>query len=178
MPRNVEIKARIPGTSALLPTAAAIADQGPFEIAQDDTFFRCDTGRLKLRQFSADHGELIFYQRANEAGPKVSFYVRSATSEPGTLREALSLAYGQVGRVIKHRTLFILGRTRIHIDQVQDLGPFLELEVVLADGESTEDGMRDADSIMERLGVASSQLVESAYVDLLRDAASKAALKS
>ena len=86
MARNIEIKARIPDIEALAPLAAAIADQGPTEISQDDTFFHCDAGRLKLRQFSTDKGELIFYRRANQAGPKESFYVRSVTAEPDTLR--------------------------------------------------------------------------------------------
>ena len=60
MPRNIEIKAHITNVEALAPKAAAIADQGPIEIIQDDTFFSCDTGRLKLRAFSKEKGELIF----------------------------------------------------------------------------------------------------------------------
>ena len=70
MPRNIEIKARITSVDALEPMAASLATQGPTEIAQDDTFFCCQSGRLKLRTFSATEGELIFYQRANERGPK------------------------------------------------------------------------------------------------------------
>lgn len=77
MARNIEIKARISSVEDLFPRAVTIADQGPIEIAQDDTFFHCATGRLKLRQFTDDSGELIFYQRADQAGPKESFYVRS-----------------------------------------------------------------------------------------------------
>lgn len=168
MPRNIEIKARIASVGDAITNAAALADQGPFDIAQDDTFFPCDTGRLKLRQFSDTAGELIFYRRADQAGPKTSFYVRSATSEPATLREALTLAYGRAGRVVKHRTLFLAGRTRIHIDEVQGLGAFVELEVVLSDGEATDAGVAEAHALMERLGIAPSQLVETAYVDLLQ----------
>ncbi|HVO26842.1 MAG TPA: class IV adenylate cyclase [Candidatus Margulisiibacteriota bacterium] len=167
MPRNVEIKAHIASVAALASKAAAIADQGPIEIAQDDTFFRCDAGRLKLRAFSADQGELIFYRRANQQGPKESFYVRSPTSDPESLRELLSLAYGPVGRVLKQRTLFVVGRTRIHLDQVVGLGHFLELEVVLEDHESPEAGVHEAHEIMARLGVEPSQLIKGAYVDLL-----------
>lgn len=167
MPRNVEIKARLQSIENVLHLAAAIADQGPLEIAQDDTFFHCATGRLKLRQFSDDKGELIFYRRADQAGPKESFYVRSVTSEPATLRESLSLAYGQSGRVIKHRILFLVSRTRIHLDRVESLGDFLELEVVLGDGDSVDDGMLEAECVMRKLGIESSQLIETAYVDLL-----------
>jgi len=57
------------------------------------------------------------------------------TAAPDALREALTLAYGVIGRVRKVRTLFMAGRTRIHLDRVEGLGEFLELEVVLAEHE-------------------------------------------
>ena len=171
MARNIEIKARIASVEALEPKAAALATEGPRQIAQDDTFFRCDTGRLKLRAFSDDDGELIFYRRADAAGPKESFYLRAPTTAPRVLRESLALAYGQAGRVRKQRTLFLAGRTRIHLDRVEGLGDFLELEVVLAEGEPADAGVREAQALMRALGVEPSQLVEGAYVDLLAAAA-------
>ena len=167
MARNIEIKARIDSLDALAAKAAAIATEGPIEIAQDDTFFRCDTGRLKLRMFAPDRGELIFYRRPDQHGPKESFYLRSATSEPAALRKSLTLAYGQAGRVRKQRTLFLVGRTRVHLDHVEGLGSFLELEVVLADGEAAEAGVAEAHALMQRLGIGPAQLIEGAYVDLL-----------
>lgn len=166
MPRNIEIKARIESVAALAPKAAALATEGPFEIAQDDTFFRCESGRLKLRTFSVTEGELIFYRRADQQGPKESFYIRTPTSSPNTLRECLSLAYGLVGRVVKHRTLYLVGRTRVHLDRVEGLGHFLELEVVLEDHEPAEVGAQEARSLMTQLGIQPSQLIETAYVDL------------
>jgi predicted adenylyl cyclase CyaB len=167
MARNVEIKARIQSIDAVFPKAAALADSSPVEILQDDTFFACSSGRLKLRAFSPEKGELIFYRRTDRKGPKESFYVVSPTSSPDTLRESLSLAYGQVGRVRKHRTLFHAGRTRIHLDRVASLGEFLELEVVLADGESFENGEAVARDLIEKLGILPHQLIAGAYVDLL-----------
>src|SRR5207302_1619782 len=178
MARNVEIKARVSNVEAIRQKAAAVADKGPIEITQDDTFFRCESGRLKLRAFSSDEGELIFYRRADQQGPKESFYLLSPTSAPDTLRESLSLAYGQAGRVRKHRTLFLAGRTRIHLDQVEGLGTFLELEVVLEDGEAAESGIREAHILMERLGVQSTQLIGGAYVDLLAQGASNPSTQS
>jgi len=168
MARNIEIKARIDSVDKLLPRARAIANDGPTEIVQDDTFFSCPNGRLKLRAFSETAGELIFYQRPDQAGPKESFYVISRTASPNTLREALLLAYGQCGRVRKHRTLFMAGRTRIHLDRVEGLGDFVELEVVLSEGETTESGVRVAHELLARLGISPRQLIEGAYVDLLR----------
>ncbi|KAF0813599.1 hypothetical protein IGB42_01950 [Andreprevotia sp. IGB-42] len=167
MPRNIEIKARIQSVAALVPVVAALAQQGPVDIMQDDTFFDCPDGRLKLRAFSPESGELIFYQRANQQGPRESVYAISPTTAPDSLREVLTRAYGQGGRVRKHRVLFIAGRTRIHLDRVEDLGEFLELEVVLQDGEAAEAGVAEAHALMVQLGVQSSQLIEAAYVDLL-----------
>lgn len=167
MPRNIEIKAKIESIELLLPKALAIADQGPVEIEQDDTFFRCDAGRLKLRTLSPSAGELIFYRRADQQGPKESFYQLTPTHEPDRLRETLSLAWCQIGRVQKKRTLLLVGRTRIHLDRVQGLGHFLELEVVLEEDEPLEAGMQEANDIMAQLGVEPSRLIEGAYLDLL-----------
>ncbi|MEF3074242.1 class IV adenylate cyclase [Methylobacter sp. Wu1] len=116
----------------------------------------------------------MFYQRPDSAGPKESFYVISPTSSPDTLRQALSLAYGESGHVRKHRTLFLVGRTRVHLDKVERLGNFLELEVILAEGEPIEAGVSVAHELMEKLSVSPYQLVEEAYVDLLAQMPDKA----
>jgi predicted adenylyl cyclase CyaB len=167
MARNIEIKARIPSVEALVPKVQALADQGPAQILQDDTFFECATGRLKLRTFSTRDGELIYYRRGDQQGPKESFYLRSATSAPDILRELLTLAYGKTGQVQKHRTLFLRGRTRIHLDRVSGLGHFLELEVVLEEHEPVASGVREANELLAQLGVDPSQLLEGSYADLL-----------
>jgi len=168
MPRNIEIKARIESVEQLRPRAAAVADQGPVEIAQDDRFYECPSGRLKLRRFAADRGELIFYRRADEQGPKESFYLRTPTSEPDSLHATLAAAWGERGRVVKQRTLYLAGRTRIHLDRVEGLGDFLELEVVLAEGEPADAGVQEAHALMARLGVEPSQLIQGAYLDALQ----------
>ena len=170
MPRNVEIKARLADADAVERRAAALADHGPTVIEQDDTFFRTDAGRLKLRAFADGTGELIFYRRADTTGPKVSTYVRAPTSDPGATREALALAYGLAGRVTKERRLYLVGRTRVHLDAVDGLGHYLELEVVLTDDESAAVGEREAHALLDALGVPASDLVATAYVDLLAGA--------
>lgn len=123
---------------------------------------------MKLRAFSSIEGELIFYCRTDQFGPKESFYFISPTTAPDVLRESLSLGYGQIGRVRKHRTLFMIGRTRVHLDMVEGLGHFLELEVVLTEGESSETGILVANDLLNKIGIASSQLIEGAYIDLQR----------
>jgi len=169
MARNIEIKARIDSVERVARIAETLADQSPIEIAQDDTFFRCadSADRLKLRTFAPDHAELIFYRRANSSGPKESFYLITPCATPDVLRESLALAWGQAGRVRKQRRVFMVGRTRVHLDRVEGLGEFLELEVVLEEGESSEAGIAEAHALMAQLGVGADQLVLGAYVDLL-----------
>jgi adenylate cyclase class IV len=167
VPRNIELKARITSVEALLPVAQALADGTPQAIAQDDTFFVCANGRLKLRDFGDGRGELIHYQRTDTEGPKLSDYVRVPTDEPAALREALVRAFGVRGRVRKQRLLLLAGPARIHLDRVEGLGDFLEVEVVLRDGQTEAEGVAIADRLLQRLGVAPEQQVAGAYLDLL-----------
>ena len=167
MARNVEIKARIGSVAALEPRVAALADTGPTAIAQDDTFFHCPHGRLKLRVFADGRGELIAYDRSDTSGPKLSDYVRAPIAEPAALREALTRACRQRGRVIKQRTLYLIGPTRVHLDVVEGLGHFLELEVVLRDDQSAAEGEAVSQRLLAALGIAPGQLLAAAYIDLL-----------
>lgn len=169
MARNVEIKARLDsgGLDALRPRARALADGAEQRIEQDDTFFHCVRGRLKLRDFGDGRGELIAYQRADTEGPKLSDYVRAPTSDSAALREALARAHGVIGRVRKTRWLLMSGQTRIHLDRVDGLGDFMELEVVLRDGQSVAEGEAIAQALLARLGVCDDQRLAGAYLDLL-----------
>jgi adenylate cyclase class IV len=168
VPRNVEVKAAVADLAAVEARARAIATEGPIEIAQDDTFFACASGRLKLREFGDGRGELIHYSRGDDTGPKPSDYIISATPDPEVLRETLGRALGTIGRVRKRRRLYLCDRTRIHLDQVDGLGDFVELEVVLGEGESVEAGESEARRILAALGIDASRLVAGAYLDLLR----------
>jgi adenylate cyclase len=168
MARNVEVKARIDSVEALLPRVRLLADGEPTLIAQDDTFFACARGRLKLRDFGDGRGELIAYARADAAGPKLSDYVRAPTTDPAALRDALTRAHGAIGRVRKIRHLLMVGATRIHLDRVEGLGDFLELEVMLRDGQSVDEGDAIAVRLLRELGIDPAQHVAVAYLDLLR----------
>lgn len=168
MARNIEIKAHTPRAPEASAMAAALSAELSETIEQVDVFFRTEKGRLKLRILSSNHGKLIFYDRPDQAGPKISTYSISATDDPSSLRAVLSAAYGEDIVVQKVRTLLLLGRTRIHIDKVEKLGDFVELEVVLDDGDTIAAGMAEAYAIMDKLGIKESDLVEGAYADLLR----------
>ena len=169
MPRNIEIKARIVSVEALLPRARSLADGPEQTIAQDDTFFVCAHGRLKLREFADGSAELIHYHRADSAAPKLSDYVRVRVPapEPATLREALARSNGVLGRVRKTRWLLLAGPTRIHLDRVEGLGDFLELEVVLRNEQREADGEAIAEDLLAQLGVPGAQRLAGAYLDLL-----------
>jgi adenylate cyclase class IV len=172
MARNVEIKARIGDVDALLARAQPLADGPPEHIEQDDTFFACARGRLKLRDFGDGSGELIHYERADDSGPRLSDYVRAPTSDAAALREALSRAHAVIGRVRKTRLLLLVGPTRIHLDRVEGLGDFMELEVVLRPEQTLEEGAAIADALMTHLQVPASQRLAGAYLDLLSAAPS------
>ena len=172
MATNIEIKARISDLEATRSLAEALSDTAVELILQEDTFFHCPKdrpqGRLKLRVLAPDHGQLIYYERQDAAGPKRSDYLLSVTREPESLKATLGAAYGIRGLVRKQRWLYWIGNTRIHLDQVEDLGSFLELEVVLAPGMSPEQGELIALDLMRKLGINESELIEKAYIDLLR----------
>ncbi len=167
MPRNIEIKVRIPGVAAVLPRARALADGPEQAIPQDDTFFHAPHGRLKLREFADGSAELIHYQRPDTGAAKASDYVRVAVSDPAALREALARGLGVQGRVRKRRLLLLVGSTRIHLDQVEGLGDFVELEVVLSDGQTDAQGAATAEALMQALGLGMAPRLAGAYLDLL-----------
>jgi adenylate cyclase class IV len=167
MSRNIEIKAKVDNLDAARTRAAAIASGAPQLIDQRDTFFVVARGRLKVRTFADGSGELIAYERANERGPRQSTYTRAACSDAAALCEALARVLPVRGVVNKRRELFLAGRTRIHLDRVEQLGSFVELEVVLAEDESPEAGQREAHALLESLAISENELVPDAYIDLL-----------
>lgn len=166
MKRNVEIKASVTDLTAIEERAAKLADQGPMVLEQEDAFFHCPRGRLKLRRLPG-RAELIAYERPDAAGPKQSRYVVHPTSDPDGLQSALTLALGVRGVVRKRRTLYLVGPTRVHLDRVEGLGDFVELEVVLAEGQDPGEGFAAAQHLMAELGISKDQLIEGAYIDLL-----------
>jgi predicted adenylyl cyclase CyaB len=165
--RNVEIKARVADPSALRARVAALGTEPPVIIGQHDTFFSTTHGRLKLRRFADGTGRLIFYERDDIIGPKTSTYSMATCPDARAFEAVLTRALGVRGVVEKRRELFMIGRTRVHLDDVRDLGHFLELEVVLGDSKPIADGEREAHDLLAKLGVPPAALVAPAYIDLL-----------
>ena len=88
--------------------------------------------------------------------------------DPAALGALLSEALGVLGEVKKVRRLYFIERTRVHLDQVEGLGDFLELEVMLDASDSQQQGEATAYSLMGKLGIRQSDLIDRAYLDLLR----------
>ena len=166
MARNIEIKARLHDALEVVKAVRPRADYSSV-LEQTDTFFNCPQGRIKLRQFGDGTAELMYYERDNVAGPKECVYWRSTVSDPTSVREVLAQAYGVYGVVDKTRQLFLIGQSRIHIDEVKNLGTFFEIEVVLKSNQTRAQGEQIARELMREFKIEEADLLRDAYIDLL-----------
>jgi predicted adenylyl cyclase CyaB len=169
MARNIEIKAHARDFRKQTRIAAKLGNGKGELILQEDTFFNVPAGRLKLRVFDDGTGELIQYERKDSRGPSESNYLLSPSHNPESLRAALTEALGVRAVVRKHRMVYFCGQTRIHLDLVEGLGSYIELEVVLEDGQRFAEGAAIAEELMALLEIDKNDLVDTAYVDLLLD---------
>jgi len=168
MPTNIEFKARVHDFTAASEIAGALAGSSPSLIMQEDVFFPCAKGRLKLRILDDGQGELIHYLRDDVCEPKPSSYTLVPISAPHQLRLLLSDALGESLIVRKKRALYLIGTTRIHLDQVENLGEFMEVEVVLEDGQTTVQGREIALNLLNHFSIRESDLVATAYADMMK----------
>lgn len=165
--RNVELKRRCPDLEAVRRAAVALGARDMGILRQRDTFFNAPGARLKLRDFGDGRAELISYRRPDTADARGSDYRICAVADPAALVGALSDALGVCGVVQKTRHLFLHGHTRIHLDAVEGLGTFVELETVLS-GLSDSEGHLELQQVAAALALGPLEPVPRAYVDLLR----------
>src|SRR5207244_3144861 len=111
--------------------------------------------------------ELIYYRRPDHEGPTLCDYLRVPIGEPETLKELLAAALGIRGVVRKRRRLYLVDQTRVHVDEVEGLGMFVELEVVLRPGQTAAEGEAIARRLSREFDIADGDLVSCAYIDLL-----------
>lgn len=164
--KNVELKARLSSAKFVALLAQLRVRYGETILKQIDTFFHCKNGRLKLRVLGPLLGQLIHYEREDNEGLKLSNYQIAETKTPDDLCQVMTQALGVRGQVIKQRHLFMIGQTRVHMDNVQDLGYFIELETVLGPNQTVEEGHKVAQVIMDELDVKD-DFVAEAYIDLI-----------
>jgi homotetrameric cytidine deaminase len=179
--RNVELKASDPDPARTLERALALGAEDRGEFRQRDTYFAGATGRLKLREHETGGSpmwdelieyshELIGYTRPDSTEARTSTYLRVPVADVAPLLEALDAAYGTLVTVAKRRHLLIWEGVRIHIDDVDGLGTFLELEAVAeADSDLTAEHDK-VERLRAELGVEDANLVATSYADLLLEA--------
>lgn len=170
--RNIEIKLGIDDPAAARAAIARVADGDAQLLEQIDTYF--DAGPqalLKLRREAVDGGEwsasLIAYRRALGDVPQPSDIRLAHVADGEGLGDVLTHALPVIAVVRKRRELSFSGQTRIHLDEVAGLGSFVELEVVLRDDQSHDQGRSIAAALVERLGLATARPQHASYRDLV-----------
>lgn len=128
--RNVELKARDPDPVRTAAACAAIGAEECAILRQRDTYFTVHHGWLKLREENPGSPRLIQYMRADAALERLSNYRIIEVDDAEESRHALAQAVGVLGEVAKRRRLFLWQNVRIHLDNVEGLGTFVELEAV------------------------------------------------
>lgn len=161
--RNLEIKAHVTSLGPVrarlrrLPGAALHA-----RIRQTDWYFRVPSGRLKLRVVGARRdGELIAYLRPDKAAARTSEFQRLPAPDAAGTRRLLDRMFGPRACIRKRRDVWLCENARIHLDTVDGLGRFIEIEVVVTEG------MPQARALMkelrEVLGIRPKDLVAGSY---------------
>jgi len=163
--RNIEIKCRCADLAAVCRKAEELGARDAGVLIQSDTFFHASLGRLKLRDFGDGRGELISYRRPDTAEARGCDYLIHRTGDPQTLGAVLADALGVAGTVRKRRHVLLLRNTRIHLDQVEGLGSFVELETVLST-QTDDEAREELEQIAGALGLRAEDRVAQAYVDL------------
>ena len=173
---NLELKARDPDPPATIRVCSLLGAVEGGDLRQRDTYFDVPAGRLKLREsLKDDDAELIFYERPAAEGVRPSRYWRIAVPSPEPLRELLCAALGVLGVVEKTRQLFWFRHVRIHVDSVDGLGSFIELEAVQPDGAEIPACDEALAEVMTALRCDDRPLIGDGYLDLLQAARSDSA---
>lgn len=168
MSNNIEIKALVEDAQHLRKLMETSCGQPSDVLIQKDIFYRLNSSRLKMRNVNG-HSEIIYYNRANTSGPKLSKYFRLPIVFPSIVHFVLKKILGVRGVVNKKRVLFFSENTRIHLDEVDKLGTFLELEVVLEQAEDSEAGIAKANQLMSIFDISEKDLISRSYIDLLEN---------
>ena len=171
---NVESKKRSADHADVARRAEVIGARYGGQLSQVDTYFRVPSGRLKLRELvhvrpngrSLVEAELIAYDRPDVGGARVSCYDRTTVEDAVSTKLRLEADHGIRGVVRKERELWLVGATRIHLDRVEGLGGFVELETVARE-EPGEDERVEHDRVAAALAIDLSRTVEVSYIDLL-----------
>jgi adenylate cyclase class 2 len=165
--RNLEAKFHLADLDCARRAAEALGYSERGVLVQRDTFFRVASGKLKLREEPAG-AWLIHYGRDQTGGLQLSNYQIVAVPDAAAIRTILAAALGVIAEVRKRRTLLRRDHVRLHLDRVEGLGEFGEIEAVIAPGDDPERSRGAVDELLRALGVASGDLIEQSYFELAR----------
>ena len=163
--RNVELKATDPDPERSLRIALELGAEDRGVLVQRDTYFRVRDGRLKLREETPGGAVLIQYARDDRPEARESRYRITPVEDPATLETSLAEALGTLAVVEKERRLLLWEGVRIHLDTVQGLGSFLELEGVAPEGSDLSGEHDRVAQLSEALGLDDSRIVADSYSD-------------
>lgn len=164
---NVEIKARCENTQAVEKVLKQHQAKYIGEDHQVDTYFEVREGRLKLRSGNIENA-LIYYRRPDQAGPKKSDISLYRADDLADLRDVLREALPVKVVVDKRRRIYFIDNVKFHIDQVEGLGSFVEIEAIDYEGKLGEEQLRkQVDHYRALLNISNDDLREGSYSDLL-----------
>ncbi|MFK7969887.1 MAG: class IV adenylate cyclase [Bacteroidia bacterium] len=134
---------------------------------QIDTYFNVAKGRLKLREGNIEHS-LIYYERNDQAGPKESKVHLYRPQPDPALKAVLEASLGVWKVVDKHREIAFIENVKFHLDRVEGLGTFVEIEAIDVDGTIGKSKLLEQCTFyMERFGLVEEDLLEVSYSDLV-----------
>lgn len=164
---NIEIKARCSNQDFI--RNLLLDRQADFRGTdhQIDTYFQVPKGRLKLRQGSIENN-LIHYDRPDQAGPKASEVHLYACQDGDALKATLAAALNIKVVVDKKREIYFIENVKFHLDQVEELGTFVEIEAIDSDGSIGRDKLKEqCDYYLELFKVQEEDLLQNSYSDML-----------
>lgn len=134
---------------------------------QVDTYFKVNYGRLKLREGDIEN-YLIHYQREDQEGPKQSNVTLLKSPPDSALKVILTKSLGLLVIVDKQREIYFIENVKFHIDEVKDLGSFIEIEAIDKDGLIGKDKLsQQCKQYMELFSIKNADLISCSYSDLL-----------
>jgi predicted adenylyl cyclase CyaB len=134
---------------------------------QVDTYFNVPRGRLKLRKGSIENS-LIHYCREDEVGPKKSIVTLYHPAENSTLKEILTNSLGVLVVVEKVREIYFIENVKFHIDTVDRLGTFVEIEAIDSTGAIGEETLqKQCEEYINLFGIRAQDLIDHSYSDMI-----------
>jgi adenylate cyclase class 2 len=168
MPKNYELKVPIQNILRAKYKARTYISvkKNPrmFSESQKDIYYNVSKGRLKLRIIDGKRGTLIFYERKEKTGKRISNYLLAETGNPAELDNIMRKLYKVLVIVNKKREIYIANNVRIHVDKVRGLGNYLEFEIIF---NSIREAKKTMTELITLFGLKENTFIKSSYSDLL-----------